>query len=444
MRTPSIPATLLCALLGATSFACGDDATPGDGADEAGEATETDDEVGESAGSECDPGDEQPCECPDGGQGSQMCTDTGWGECTDCVPPSECGNGVCEDDELCDECVEDCGICLDCAEAPSCEQAAIPDGIETHLEALDVPLPGEEEGEGGSLIVELQARVAGHDEGVRVVVAALDPEAVPGEHPFVPKLRQIFADYPEQAAAVRRQLARAGVDSVPSYRAAHPELRVGEGANRSPSSTPSLTPGPAEAPGDCEDPKLRLRVAKIVVHDEADLVFKDTIYCAVIAEAMPGAEIRVTPKTFALDNGDEYTFSLAEGVVWGQVGEPVAPQGSLAMTYNCLEGDGTGAFEEFLDAIANGAEGVGIIPGANGWVIPVIGLAAEIISAALALETDDHLFNASQIIPANLQLEMTPGVWWSVERDGVFMLKPWHWELRMEAWGCTDDGILEG
>jgi hypothetical protein len=244
-----------------------------------------------------------------------------------------------------------------------------------------------------------------------------------------------LAEHPHEAALVRRGLARAGMAAPTSYRQQFPLAPALAAADE-------LAPPPAAAPEDCEDPKLRIRVAKIVVHEEADLVWKDNIYCAIISEATQSAEIRVTPKTYALDTDEEYVYSLAEGVVWGQLGEPVAPQGNLLLTYNCLEADDTGGFEEFLDAIADAALGADAIPGAYGWVIPVIGLAAEIIGSALALETDNHLFNASQVVPAELQLGMTTGVWWSVQREGTFNLKPWHWELRMEAWGCTDDGTL--
>lgn len=36
---------------------------------------------------------------------------------------------------------------------------------------------------------------------------------------------------------------------------------------------------------------------------------------------------------------------------------------------------------------------------------------------------------------------MAQGVWWSVRRTGTFVLENGDWELRMEAWGCTEDGI---
>lgn len=419
------------------ALACGEPESPGD--DEVGGTSET---AGESetesgdATQACVPGETQACECEDGFVGEQTCMPdgSGFGACESCMDPDPpvCGDMQCEAEaEDCSSCPEDCGICLDCEEAPSCEAAAIPGAIDVHLEALDVPLPG-----GDAAPLELAPRLQEAIEqgqlGVRVVAAAL-ADAEPGEHPFVPRLRAVFAEHPHEAALVRRGLARAGMAAPASYRQHFP---------LAPALVDELAPPPAGAPEDCEDPQLRIRVAKIVVHEEADLVWKDNIYCAIISEATQSAEIRVTPKTYALDTGEEYVYSLAEGVVWGQLGEPVAPQGNLLLTYNCLEADDTGGFEEFLDAIADAALGADAIPGAYGWVIPVIGLAAEIIGSALALETDNHLFNASQVVPAELQLGMTTGVWWSVQREGTFNLKPWHWELRMEAWGCTADGVL--
>lgn len=425
------------------AFACGDDAVGGNADATSGSETgPSPSETGDGSGDTgvCEPGDEQACACPSAADGVQVCDPSAgdWGEC-DCPPPAVCGDEVCEAEggEDCSTCPDDCGICLDCEDAPICATAAIPGVIDVHLEALD-ELPDEglapSPGPGGGLA----SKVAAADPGVRVVAAALDPQPQAGEHPFVPRLRAVFEAHPEQAAIVRRQLGLAGLADPLAYRSAHPEPRLPSPLALAPASA-GAGRGPQSGPEACDDPKLRIRVAKIIVHEEADLVFKDNIYCAIVAESGVGAEIRVTPKTFALDTGDEFDLALAQGVVWGQAGEPVAPMGNLAMTYNCLEGDDTGAFEEFLDAIADAAADTGALPFEYGWVIPVVGLAAEIIGAALALENDDHLFNAAQIIPATLQLEMTQGVWWSVRRDGTFMLKPWDWELRLEAWGCTDD-----
>lgn len=432
----SAPAALLAA--GVMGSACGgDDVVRGSGGGTSGgTAVDGSDGADSTAAPSCEEF-VQDCDCPDGGQGLMFCDpSTGeFGACEQCPMPA-CGDNVCDpgSGEDCETCVEDCGECMQCADAPSCDTAAIPGKIDTHFDQLDI-LPAKESVGPVQLADQLATKVQSGDEGMRLVAAGLDSTPVAGEHPFVPALRQVFADHPEAAAVVRRQLGAAGLTSPQQYRTRFPEPRLSGAA-----ASDALIDSPLAAPGDCNDPLLRIRLASITVHEEADLVFKDQIYCAVIAEATPGAEIRVTPKTFALDNGDQYTYALAEGVVWGQLGEPVAPQGNLAMTYNCLEGDDTGAFEAFLMAIADAAAGVGALPGTYGWVLPVIGAAAEVIAAALALENDDHLFNASQVIPAELQLDLTHGGWWSIQRTGTFMLKDWHWELRMEAWGCTEPG----
>jgi len=427
-------------LISTLALGCGNDDVPG-GDDEVGDATGTTDESGES-GSEgepaCVPGQQISCDCIDGWVGVQTCLPDGSGydECGECFDPDPalCGDSVCDLREDCSSCPEDCGICLDCDEAPSCENAAIPGLIDVHLEALDVPVQGGD-AQPPEILAKLAGQVAEGGVGVRLIAAALDRSAGAHEHPLVPALREVFEQHPNEAAIVKRQLLRAGIGSIASYRARFPEPPAS-------SSEFNFTPPPAAAPEDCEPAKLRVRLAKIIVHDEADLVFKDTIYCAIISEATAAAEIRVTPTTFALDSQEEYVYALAEGTVWGQLGEPVAPQGNLLLTYNCLEADNTSGFQDFLQAIADASEGLGTIPGVNGWVFPVIGLAADVIAAALALDSDNHLFNASQVVPAELQLGMTTGVWWSVERDGVNALENWDWELRMEAWGCTDDGTL--
>ncbi|MEM7153809.1 MAG: hypothetical protein AAF799_13255 [Myxococcota bacterium] len=431
----SAPAALLMA--GVMGSACGGDDVVGGsgGGTSGGTAADGSDGADSTAAPSCDDF-VQDCDCPDGGQGLQFCDPaTGeFGACEQCPMPT-CGDNVCDpgSGEDCESCVEDCGECMQCADAPSCDTATIPGKIDAHFETLDI-LPEKESVGPGPLAQQLAAKAEAGDVGMRIVAAALDSTPMAGEHPFVPKLREVFAAHPEAASAVRHRLADAGMGTAAQYRTRFPDPR------HSAAFEPGIVDSPVAAPGDCNDPLLRIRLASIMVHDEADLIFKDQIYCAIIAEATPGAEIRVTPKTFALDNGDEYTYALAEGVVWGQLGEPVAPQGNLAMTYNCLEGDDTGAFEAFLMAIADAAAGVGALPGTYGWILPVIGAAADIIAAALALENDDHLFNASQVIPAELQLDLTHGGWWSVQRTGTFMLKDWHWELRMEAWGCTEPG----
>jgi len=46
------------------------------------------------------------------------------------------------------------------------------------------------------------------------------------------------------------------------------------------------------------------------------------------------------------------------------------------------------------------------------------------------------------VIDKGLLLTLTQGRYWNVRRaeEGAFWA--WDWSLRLEAWGCTDDGTL--
>ena len=78
--------------------------------------------------------------------------------------------------------------------------------------------------------------------------------------------------------------------------------------------------------------------------------------------------------------------------------------------------------------------------GQQGWILELGAAILPVISDALALDGDDHLFNASQIITADKQLELTNGASWSVRREGTHYLSDWDWELHMEVWGCAESG----
>jgi hypothetical protein len=422
----------------ALASGCGEDEDPRAGWPAVAFGTDTGDDAAELP--PCVDGDEEPCECDNGWDGTRLCLDdgSGFGECGECQDPNPvvCGDEVCDPEESCWGCAEDCGVCLDCNAAPNCEGAAIPGLIDAHLEDLDIPAT-EADMSPLELAAKLDESVHTGEPGMRIVVAALDDPSA-GEHPLVPALRDVFERFPEQTAIVRAQLEAAGMGSPASYRERFPDHEL---AVQEPGSTAAA--GAGQGTDNCEPAKLRIRLSKIKVLDEFDLVTKDKIYCAIITEAASAAEIRVTPTTSKLAAGDQFKYALAEGVIWGQIGTPVAPMGNLMVTYNCLEADDLSGFKKFLEAIGEAALGATPIPSAYGWIVPVGGLAAEIIAAALALSTDAHLFNAAQVIPAELQLEMTNGVWWMVARKGKQKLKKWHWRLYLEAWGCTDDGVIE-
>jgi len=404
----------------------------------------------------CVPGTQSTCACPGQDDGVQVCLEdgSGVGECmcggadgtgdddgTDTSvdetgEPDPCGNSVCDAEEDCRSCEVDCGVCEPCTLADSCEGAQIPPPIDTHVDFLDDPMayiPPPE------LAAHLAAEVEGGDEAAAMVAAALSP-ALPGEASVVTAIRDAFAAHPSATAAVKRQLALAGMPDPTAYRDAHPaptQLQV-QLARAAAAADLVGAPDPTAAP--CDDPRMRVRVATLYVHEEDDDFTNDQIYCAITAEAAEASEIKVTPITPALDEGDQYSYGLEAGVVWGQA-DLAAPKGNLLINYNCIESDTENGYVDLLQGVsdaANAAAGVPI-PGVDGWVFPAVGIVTGLLAGALSLDGDDLLFNGTQVIPETEMLNLTSGGWWSVRREGTNLNSDWDWELRMEIWGCHDN-----
>jgi hypothetical protein len=391
----------------------------------------------------CIPGAQNSCACAGGGQGIQVCEPDGasLGPCecdsaegsatnadgSDDDPTGFCGDAECGDDETCDSCAEDCGECVPCTAAPSCDGAEVPPVITDHADELDnIELNYVEPEEA---LQRIAAHVAAADSGARLLAAALAPSQS-GEHRVVTRVREVLEARPEVTAALRRQLAAAGMEDPRAYRDAHEQLGddlVADGA---------LARG-GMAQG-CDDPRLRIRVARLDVIEEDDDFANDEVYCAITSEASQASEIRVTPMTPPLDEGDSEEYSLAEGVVWGQQGL-ASPMGGIALTYNCIESDSANGFADLLDAIRAAAEQAGAIAGDSGWIFDAIGIVADLLSAALSLDSDDQLFNASHVVPEDMHLALTQGAYWEVHRSGTNLNSDWDWLLRMEIWGCHDN-----
>lgn len=418
--------------------------------------------AGSESGEEmvCTPGVQVTCPCPDGSAGVQVCNADGTGleacECggesdsVDDTGPSEssgepettgepdpCGDMMCADDETCNTCPEDCGECVPCTSAPSCEGAQVPPVIDMHADALDdvqmLYVPPDE------ALAKIAAYVEGAGPGMRLVAAALD-QPTADEHPVVTQIRAAFDANPVPAAALRRQLARAGLQDVAAYRAAHPE------PTRGAAGAVDLTDAPRDQAGGmpqpCEDPRLRIRVAQINVPEEYDDTTNDEIYCLVAAEGTESSELRLTPVTPPLDEGSSYEFPLATGIVWGQQ-DLAAPKGNLALTYNCIESDDLSIYNGLIEAIGNAADAAGGVAGDSGWIFDAVGIFADLLPAVLSLDGDDQLFNAAQIVPEDMHLSLTQGAYWLVRRSyesGNPFESNWDWELRMEIWGCHDNG----
>ncbi len=463
----------------------GSDTTPSIGdSTSTGSAEESEDE-GDDDEPACVPGTQNDCSCPGGLEGFQVCNDAGSGfdECmcesadttagedtagdSSTGEPDPCGNDVCEADldETCETCEADCGACLPCAEAPTCDGAEVPPVDPPNATMLNDPMayiPPPQ------IVDNLAAQVAGGGMGARLIAAALsEPDA--DESALVGAFRSVFDQNPAATDAIRRQLANVGMDDPQTYSiermapttpelvafaAAHPTLAVAVGPVAGPQATgadgelaPDSDPAAGGSEGDpCANPRYRIRVARLDVHEEDDDVLNDEVFCAITTEGAAHAEIKVTPITQPLDEGDSVDYSLDGGLVWGQ-NELTAPGGNILINYNCIESDTAGAagYSGLLMALGDAAGDVdGEAVGVDGWVFPAVGVVTNLLAGAISLDGDDLLFNASQVIGEDLMFEFIYGAWWSVRRDGTNVLSDWDWELRMEMWGCHNYGTGEG
>jgi hypothetical protein len=402
----------------------------------------------------CVPGAQSSCACPGGREGVQVCEPDGsaLGECacesadattdesdshegsgsadaSSSGPADPCGDLDCADDESCESCPEDCGECVPCTAAPVCDGALVPPAITTHAEGLDdVQMALVDPAQAFARIV---AHVEAADAGTRLLAAAL-AEPRTGEHELVARVREIFAQQPAAAAALRRQLGYAGMVDPEAYRDAHPEPAASLGFAAAGQATAGGMPQP------CDNPRLRIRVARLDVIEEDDDFTNDEVYCVITAEGGAAAEIRVTPITPPLDEGDNIEFALAQGVVWGQQ-DLVAPMGGISLTYNCIESDTADGYSNLLEAIGDAADQAGGMAGDNGWIFGAVGIVSDLLPSVLSLDSDDQLFNASQIVPEDMHLALTQGAYWEVRRSGTHLNSDWDWLLRMEIWGCHDD-----
>jgi hypothetical protein len=249
----------------------------------------------------------------------------------------------------------------------------------------------------------------------------------------------VFEDHPAAAAKVRQRLGAAGLDSLSLYREQYPALTP---EMASVASGQIAYGGEFPWPTECGKPLLRIGVQRLVVHEEDDDVANDIVYCVIQAEAVTGGEVRVTPKTPNLDEGESHTFSLNSGVFWGQM-QPAHAGSDLFVTYDCFEADTDDGYSNLMFAIGEASMGVGgAIPGESGWVFTVVGLVSTIVGAALTLDGDDYLFSATQTIAEEHHLELTNGAYWTVRKDGTHILSDWDWELYVKAWGCAEFGTL--
>lgn len=392
----------------------------------------------------CTPLERTACACEGGHDGQRSCRDdgTGWDTCS-CPTPgattstspesAACGDGFCDPDESCHDCPTDCGTCAACTAAPACVGDVAPPGSFAPAPELDLALAPVSRAE---LTARVAARVASADPGARLVAAALAP-ARAGEHPVVTGMRDALAQHPAAAAAVRRQLGRVGMSDPAAFAAAFalaatPEYQPLDG---------SIPEGGSEA---CGAPKLRVRASAVRVNEEDDDVANDIVFCILAAAAPGGAEVRLTPRTDNLDEGQTFSFG-EKGTFWGQI-EPRTPDGDLKLTYDCYEEDSSSGYDAILDKLGLASTVAGVVlnlAGGQGWIFSTAGTALALLGEAVALDGDDHLFSATQTIAPDKHMALTNGASWKVHRSGTHLWSDWDWELSVEAWGCAEYGAAK-
>lgn len=403
--------------------------------------------TGGATGSECIPGQQVFCACADGSQSIQVCNDRGTGldpcQCENTGTGGQgtggqgggaaCGDGACveAEDEDCHTCEADCGMCAPCTVAPSCDNAQIPPPNMMHVPALDnVMMPMSK----AQILDRLTSRLQKATPGARLLVAAMRPPVV-GEPPMVSALRVALDRNTTTRARIERSLRAAGLERFPREVDLSDWELIGK---YGPTKVMGAYPGGTV---ECGSPLLRVRAATVTVHEEDDDFANDIVYCALTSEAATASEIRVTPQTPNLDQGDSFSYPIEAGVFWGQA-QPETPGGNLLLTYDCFEADDNSSYQGLIDSIGNAAEQLGGVAGSYGWIFDAIGAVAPVLSDAIGLDGDDHLFNAQQVIGLDQQLDLTNGRFWSVRRSGTHLNSDWDWELRVEAWGCAEFGTL--
>lgn len=315
-----------------------------------------------------------------------------------------------------------------CDQAPACAGNLQPPTITVEMTELTTEMSLLTTNE---LLSRVAARVAEGDAGVRVLAHALAPRR-PGESERITRFRAALAARPALATRLLRALRRAGMDSVEQYRDRHPLL----------ADTPTLAQ-PTRPTAVCDNPRLRIRVASITVNEDYDDVSDDIVYCVITTEAETVSELHLLPPTIELDEGQTHNYGTTAGIIWGAENQLTPPGGNMHVTYDCFESDQADGFNQLVEAaaeIAGNVDGVPI-PGLDGWIVPGDVLSSLLMNL-IALDTDDYLLNAQQTIDKALLLELTQGRYWNLRRSDEGTFWAWDWTLRLEAWGCTDDGTL--
>jgi len=290
----------------------------------------------------------------------------------------------------------------------------------------------------------LQAEVASGSKDARALAAALSARQ-DGESESVTFLRNLIQSNPRIAAALQRQVPSLGYGSMAVYQRRFPTgIDVNNDVG---TATATKAPQVMEAPlptAACI-PSLKIRLAKITVHEDEDDWANDEIYCSISVASESVQELRITPKTRKLDEDESQSFTGEETVVWGQ-GRPREAKADLTVKYDCFEAESAAGYSALIKTAADAAKEYGnkVVSEENtGYVSTGADLLGAILPAVLALDSDDHLFVATQTIPVAKLMELAKGSSWTVKKKGSHLGSDWEWSLTMEAWGCAVNGTKQ-
>lgn len=394
--------------------------------------------AGESGPASCIPGATIPCECPAGEGGVQRCAPDGteWTMCS-CEPliaekaKEGCGDGLCTDGETCHSCSYDCGRCDPCNLAPSCNNAYAPPAISYPMPELDLSAANGAEAmvaqSAASKLARVRELVRTGAPGFSDLAAALQPEQG-SDSVGVRAVRSALAKHPTIRSLVAERLQTAMAE------AKVPRIPLSEPSNEHPATI------------ECGAPKLRIQLERVLVRWPQDIVGGDVIYCVMTGDSAAGGEVRMTDPTGNMFQNDDWHFAPNQGSFWGQDG-PRSPGGDLVLSFNCFEQDNQADWIALTKELGDVSKSLGAAStmadptGQTGFALVATGAVGDIISALLALNTDDEMFQLNQVINIDQQLALTNGRYWSIS-----LRHPndaWDWEFRINAWGCAEHGELE-
>lgn len=405
--------------------------------------------------------EEEVCTCGDGSPSRRTCTDGKLSECS-CAGIGVCGDGKCDSNETCSTCTLDC--CGTCTEARACS-ATLPQGVLTAAPKLNVkfdPLLKSD------ILTRLIAASRANDPGMVLLAKAVAAPSI-NEPAGVTRFREVLARKPQAFAAIQRQLGRPELlsnqlalrglrmatapTSSLSAQVSQRDLRVAPAAlqlGAQPVVAPMHTLALEDAGADGGDggasqcilpPKLRMRVSRVTVYEEDDDFANDIVYCGIVTESAIGTRLGRTPKTRNLDEGESEDFIGAEGTFWGKT-TPEDPGGDMTIRYDCFEEDTPDGYADFVRTTADVLKENGdAIDDGEGYVTTTASVVKDYLPALLALDSDDHLLTATQVIPRAEQMALTKGATWTIRKKGTHNFSDWDWALKVDAWGCVDNGV---